>query len=94
MHGLILLLLVTVTFTWQPATSGGTPTSYELCYGSSPSQNVQCVNVGNVTTKQLQLDIDQMNYVVVKAVNNWGKSSASNEVAVGKPQAPTNLSAQ
>ncbi len=79
----------TVTLSWDAPTAnadGSQPltdlTGYTICYGPSNTQLQDCLDVGNVTTVDLDLPVGT-HYVAVRAYDNWrNESDFSNVIEV------------
>jgi len=88
----------TVTLNWSAPSSGCAATSYAVHAGSSPGlSNVTVANVGAATSLSASAPAGTY-YVRVVALNTFGGSAASNEVAItvgstptGAPVAPAGL---
>jgi hypothetical protein len=72
----------TVTLQWAAPATGGTPTAYVLEVGSASGlANLGAFNVGQVTTLTTSAPPGQY-YVRVRALNESGQSSPSNQIVV------------
>jgi hypothetical protein len=72
----------TLTLRWQEPTTGGAPTAYQLEAGSAPGlADIAVVQIGNIRSFSTPIP-PGVYYIRVRAVNDRGTSSASNEVVV------------
>ena len=79
-----------IKFTWLASAGPAPVDSYKLCIGTTPGVcTVQ--TSATATEKTIDLDIGQVWYATVRAVNQYGESDPSGQVIVGKPQAPLGL---
>lgn len=86
-----LLFFTLIRFAWLAAPGPAPVDSYKLCIGTSPGACTVTATAPG-TSADVDLDINQVWYAQVKAVNQYGESLGSNQVVVGFPQAPTGLS--
>lgn len=87
-----LLFGVLVNFAWNARPAEEAVTTYKLLLGASPGNYTQTVDVGNVTSKQLDVAAS-MKFAAVVAVNAFGDSDPSTAVTVSRPQSPAGLAA-
>lgn len=89
----------TLTFTWAPATTGSTPTSYTVHVGTAPGATTLPVQTTAGTSLSVPITTGGTYFARVRAVNSYGTSVASPEVSVSvatpnpRPGAPTGLTA-
>lgn len=89
----------TLTFTWTPATTGSTPSTFEVHIGNAPGATTLPVQSTAGTSLSVPITVGGTYYARVKAVNTYGTSVASPEVSVSvvppnpKPGAPSGLTA-
>src|SRR5688572_17572125 len=72
----------TVNAAWS-ASSGPDVAGYIIEYGTEPNVYTQSIDVGNVTTYPLTVNIGQTYYFVVKAYNSGGASPRSARASGG-----------
>ena len=89
----------TLTLTWTPATTGSTPSAYDVHVGNAPGATTLPVQSTAGTSLSVPVTVAGTYFARVKAVNSFGTSAASPEVSVSvvppspKPGAPTGLTA-
>lgn len=89
-----LFFAVLVNLKWVAPVSGPAPEGYKIVIGDTSGTKTQVIDAGNTLSKQIDIgDLSKVKYIAVKSYNQWGDSVESNEVVVGKPQAPASLTA-
>ncbi len=81
----LLVFGVLLKFSWQVPTTGAPPQGYRVLIGTTPGNYTQTIDVGNVLTKDIDVNVDTVKYVSVEAYNQYGTSGPSQEVVLGKP---------
>jgi len=88
----LLLFATLIKFSWAPSPGPAPVASYKLCIGTSPGACTTTASVVAPTTeKVVDLDVNQVWYATVRAVNPFGESDPSGQVVVGKPLPPAAL---
>lgn len=85
MIGIILATIVKLS--WLAPNTGAAPDGYIIFWGSSPGDRTNSVQVGNVLSHQLDLDLSALKYLTVRPYNVWGTGPEVPELVVGKPGA-------
>lgn len=86
-----------IKFAWDAPTSGPVPTSYRLCINqvivpaNVPAVCTASAVVIGATEKSVDLDVTKVWYARVVSVNSFGESIGSDQVILGKPLPPQNL---
>jgi Metallo-peptidase family M12B Reprolysin-like/Bacterial Ig domain len=89
----------TLTLTWTPATTGSTPSTFDVHVGNAPGATTLPVQSTAGTSLSVPITVAGTYFARVKAVNGYGTSAASPEVSVSvvpsspKPGAPAGLTA-
>lgn len=99
MLGFLSFLMITLEIAWTAGSSSVQADGFKLYYGTAPGVHTASVELdnpvlasdGRTMLKQvsLPLDLSKPSYLVMRSYNTFGESDKSNEVAVGKPSAPT-----
>lgn len=81
-----------IRFSWLASPGPAPVDAYKVCIGQTPGSCSVTANVNSPATQlDVDLDVSKVWYATVAAVNEFGESSGSNQVVVGKPLAPTGL---
>lgn len=82
---MITSFILGATFTWVAATSGPAADGYKIYTGEQPGVYTNSVDVGNVTTHDMDVDFSVVKYFTVRPYNSFGEGPEVDEVIAGKP---------
>lgn len=82
------LIGVLLLFSWSANAPADNVTGYRLLFGATEGNYTAKIDVGNVTTKQVDVDTSKYKFVAVSAVNALGESDPSDGVIVIRPTKP------